>query len=90
MYCLNYLGSYGLDILSCDIHNAYLTSQFQKNIWTRAGPEFGSEAGMMMIVSMALYGLKYSGAASRAHLVETLNYIGLLSTKVENCCMVPA
>ena len=37
---------------------------------------------MMMIVSMALYGLKYSGAASCAHLVETLNYIGFLSTKV--------
>ena len=27
-----------LDILSCDIQNAYLTAVCRENIWTRAGP----------------------------------------------------
>ena len=30
-----------LDILACDIHNAYLTALCRENIWTFAGPEFG-------------------------------------------------
>ena len=30
-----------LDILACDIHNAYLTALFIEKIWTFAGPEFG-------------------------------------------------
>ena len=29
-----------LDILACDIQNAYLTALCRENIWTRAGPEF--------------------------------------------------
>ena len=31
-----------LDILACDIQNAYLTALCREKIWTRAGPEFGS------------------------------------------------
>ena len=73
----------GLDILSCDIQNAYLTAEFRENIWTRAGPEFGSEDGIMTVVRMVLYGLKYSGAEFCAHLVETLNDIELLSIKAD-------
>ena len=33
----------GLDILACDIYNAYLTAKCREKIWTIAGPEFGSE-----------------------------------------------
>ena len=54
-----------LDVLACDIQNAYLTAHFRENIWTRTGPEFGSESGCIMIVVRALYGLKSSGAAFR-------------------------
>ena len=50
---------------SCDIQNAYLTSKCREKIWTIAGPEFGSDAGKLMIVVHALYGLKSSGAAFR-------------------------
>ena len=50
----------GLDILACDMQNAYLTSQFRENIWTVAGPEFGSDIGEIFIINMALYGLKSS------------------------------
>ena len=73
----------GIGILSCDIQNAYLTTEYQENIWTRAGPEFGSKDITFMIVNMALYGLKSGGASFRVHLAETLNDIGFLSTKAE-------
>ena len=48
----------GVYIFSCDIKEPYLTFDRQENIWTCAGPELGSEAGTIMIVKMALYGLK--------------------------------
>ena len=73
----------GLDILSWDVHNAYLTADLREKIWTRAGMDFGSEAGMITIFRKALYGLKSSGAAFYANLAETLNGIGLMSTKAE-------
>ena len=72
-----------LDILSCDIHNAYLTSERLEKIWTHAGTEFGSEAGTIMIVKMALYVLKSSGTAFCTHLADNLNDIGFLSTKAD-------
>ena len=62
-----------LDILARDIQNAYLTALCRENIWTRAGPEFGSEEGTMMIVKMALYSLKSSGAAFRENLAGVLH-----------------
>ena len=46
------------DILACDIQNAYLTAKCREKIWTIARPEFGAEEGTLMIVKMALYGLK--------------------------------
>ena len=65
-----------LDVLACDIQNAYLCADCRERIWTRAGPEFGSEAGQPMLVKKALYGLRSSGAAFRALLAETLDKLG--------------
>ena len=47
-----------IDILACDIQNAYLTAICRENIWTFAGPEFGEEKGTLMLLKMALYGIK--------------------------------
>lgn len=52
-----------LEVLVCDIQNAYLTADCREKIYFIAGPEFGSEQGSIMIVKKALYGLKSSGAA---------------------------
>jgi hypothetical protein len=52
-----------LEILVCDIEGAYLTAKCRGKVYITAGPEFGSEQGKIMIVRMALYGLKSSGAA---------------------------
>ena len=65
-----------LDILACDIQNAYLTAPCREKIFTKAGPEFGSLKGKYLIITRALYGLKSSGAAFRALLAETLSDLG--------------
>jgi hypothetical protein len=63
-----------LDMLVCDIGGAHLTAKCHKKVWVEAGPEFGSEAGNIMIVKMALCGLKSSGAAFRSKLAGVLLY----------------
>ena len=73
----------GLNIMACDIQNAYLTADCREKIWTIARPEFGSEKGTPMVICKALYGLKSSGAAFRAHLAETLYNIGFRSSKAD-------
>ena len=72
-----------LSVMVCDIQNAYLTAECREKIWTHAGPEFGSESGLIMIVKNALYGLKGSGAAFRAHLAEKLHDIGFIPTRAD-------
>ena len=52
----------GLQVMSCDIQNAYLTADCRERIWTYAGPEFGSDAGKIMLIKKALYGLKKLGS----------------------------
>ena len=38
-----------LDVLACDIQNAYLTADCREQVWVVAGTEFGSEAGNNML-----------------------------------------
>ena len=73
----------GLNIMACDIQNAYLTADCREKIWTIARPEFGSEKGTPMVICYALYGLKSSGAAFRAQLAETLHNIGFRPSKAD-------
>ena len=72
-----------LEVLACDIQNAYLTADCRETIYIIAGPEFGSEEGNIMVIRKALYGLKSSGAAFRAHLAETLYDLSYLPTKAD-------
>ena len=43
-----------LDLLACDIHNAYLTEDFRERVWVVAGPEFESEDGKNMLEDFKL------------------------------------
>ena len=72
-----------LQVMSCNIQNAYLTADCRERIWTYAGPEFGSDAGKIMLIKKALYGLKSSGAAFHAHLGETLHDLGFVPTRAD-------
>ena len=76
-------GLNGLDVMACDIRNAYLTADCREKIWTVAGPEFGSEAGTLFLVKKALYGLKSAGAAFRSLLADTLMDTGNRPTKAD-------
>jgi hypothetical protein len=55
-----------LDIVACDVGNAYLNAPCREKIWFVAGPEFGSREGSVIRIVRALYGLKSSGASWRA------------------------
>jgi hypothetical protein len=72
-----------LQLLACDIQNAYLTADCREKIYIIAGPEFGSEEGSLMIMKETLYGLKLSGAAFKAHLAETLYDLNYKPTKAD-------
>ena len=73
----------GLDILACDIQNAYLTADCREKIYVIAGPEFGSEQGAILIVRKALYGLKSSGAAFRSLLASVIWDMGYRPSKAD-------
>jgi hypothetical protein len=55
-----------LEIIACDVGNAYLNAPCREKVWFVARPEFGSRQGMVVRIVRALYGLKSSGASWRA------------------------
>ena len=57
-----------LKVSLCDIQNTYPTSKCQEKTWTRAGIEFDSNQGKIMIIVQDLYRLKSSGAAFRPYI----------------------
>lgn len=73
----------GLDILACDIQNAYLNADCREKVACIAGPEFGTDAGKVMIIRKALYGLRSSGASFRSMLAETIWTSGYRPSKAD-------
>jgi hypothetical protein len=72
----------GLDVLSADIQNAYITSPCEEKIYTKLGSEFGPHrAGKTALIVRALYGLKSAGAAFRNHLADCLSHLGYRSSR---------
>eukprot|EP00804_Cyclotella_cryptica_P003812 CCRYP_018937-RA/>CCRYP_018937-RA protein AED:0.24 eAED:0.24 QI:0/0/0/1/0.66/0.5/4/0/462 len=57
-----------VDIWVAGVLNAYITVPCREKSWTTLGKEFGDDCGKKAIVVRALYELKPSGAAFRAHL----------------------
>jgi len=72
-----------LQIFAADVGNAYLNAPCREKIWTRAGREFGSDEGSIMIIVRALYGLKPSGASWRATFAQKLVDMGYTSSKAD-------
>jgi hypothetical protein len=70
-----------VDLLAADIGIAYLNALTRERVYKTAGPEFVAELqGQPVIIVRALYGLKSSGAAWRAHLAGTLKSLGFTSS----------
>jgi len=63
--CLAFLiaSLHDVDILSRDLKNAYLNAKCCKKIWFEGGIKCGEDAGRVLIVVRALYGLKSAGAS---------------------------
>jgi hypothetical protein len=61
-----------VDVMSCDVSNAYLNAPCREKIWFVAGPEFGSRQGQVVKIVRALYGLKSSGASWRSVLKQAI------------------
>jgi hypothetical protein len=66
----------GLDMMACDLENAYLNSPCMEKIWFEGGLECGS----VCVVVHALYGLKSAGASWHVMLAQAIHDIGFVST----------
>ena len=73
-----------LDIMSCDLENAYLNAPCREKIWFEGGIECGEDHGKVCIMVRSLYGLKSAGAAFRSSLAQILQDIGYTSTKADS------
>ena len=63
-----------LNIMACDVVNAYLNAPCRENIWSALGPYHRPEkTGNIMVTGRDLYGLKSSGSAWRYIYAKTLN-----------------
>ena len=70
-----------LEVLSCDIQNAYISAPAREKLWTEFGTELGPKyAGRKAIISKALYGLRSSGRAFREHMAQILRDMGYKSS----------
>ena len=70
----------GLTLTGGDVGNAYLEAYTKEKVCFRAGPEFGSREGELMIIDKALYGLRTSGARFHAKFADTLRKLGFTPT----------
>ena len=69
-----------LDVLGCDVSNAYLNAPCREKLWVEAGPKFGDDQGSVIIIRRALYGLRSSGAAWRKMLMQVMLDLGYTNT----------
>ena len=81
--CLTIAALNDLQVMAADIQNAYLSAPCRERVWCRVEPEFGPDEGKPFLIVRALYGLKSSGAAFRAHLAERLDDMGFRPTHAD-------
>ena len=73
----------GMEAWATDIGNAYLEATTQEKVCIRAGKEFGDQAGNLLIIHKALYGLRSSGKEFGDLLAECLKQLGFTPSKAE-------
>ena len=73
-----------MDVLACDIQNAYLNAPTKEKVCFHGGKEMGSDEGKVIVIVRALYGLKSSGDRFRdQHLTQTLRDAGFVGCKAD-------
>ena len=56
----------GVDMLACNLENAYLNAPCREKIWFEGGQECGEDQGKVLVITHALYGLKSVGSSWRS------------------------
>ena len=73
-----------VELLSCDIQNAYLSAPNKEKIWTKFQDQLGPEYnGRRAVISKALYGLRSSGRSFRDFLALNLREMGFTSSRAD-------
>ena len=73
-----------MELLSCDIQNAYLAAPNKEKVWTEFTDQLGPEyKGRKAIIAKALYGLRSSGRSFRDFLALNLREMGFVSSKAD-------
>ena len=62
--------------MSANILNAYLQAPTSQRLWTKLGPEFGSDSGKKAIIQRALYGNKAAGRDFQNNLRSCMEHLG--------------
>lgn len=73
----------GVDIMTCDLENAYLNAKCREKIWFEGGSECGEDQGKVLVLVRALYGLKSASSSWRSTLSGTLRDLGFVATKAD-------
>ena len=70
-----------LEVMSCDVGNAYLNVPCQNNIWSKADLEHeGDKTDNVMVILRNLYGLKSNGSDLKTMFSEILHDISFVPT----------
>jgi hypothetical protein len=64
------------DVKIADIENTYLTAPLTEKVWIVLGPEFGYDAGKLVLIVRALYGFNFYGVSFRNHIAECMKHLG--------------
>ena len=70
-------------MLSGDIGSGYLNADTKEKIYKILGEEFGTKAGLKVVVMKALYGLKTSGNAFFMHLCDSMRKLGFKQSRLD-------
>jgi Reverse transcriptase (RNA-dependent DNA polymerase) len=73
----------GVNIVACDLENAYLNAPCKEKIWFQGGIECGEDKGRVLVIIRALYGLKSAGNSWRMALAEVLTSLSFESTRAD-------
>lgn len=72
-----------LKILCGDVTNAFITANCLEKVYAYCGPEFQDRQGCKVIFKKALYGLRSSGRAFRAHFADYLRSMGFFAAQYD-------
>lgn len=73
----------GLKTICGNIGNAFITADCLEKVYSRAGPEFGDREGSVLVLKKALYGLRSSSRAFRAHFADFLRSMGFSAARYD-------